>query len=49
LFWIAALAFAPTLLVGLAFAGWLAWIVQDLRRTLGDMDAQVELTADSHR
>jgi hypothetical protein len=44
-FWIAALAFLPTALVGLAFAGWLAWIVRDLRRTLGDLDAQVELVA----
>ena len=47
LFWGAALAFAPTLLVGLAFAGWLAWIVLDVRRTLGGMDTPVELTSDS--
>lgn len=45
-FWAAALAFAPTVLVGLAFAGWLAWIVRDLRRTLGDLKMQVELVAD---
>jgi len=49
LFWITALVFAPTLLVGLAFAGWLAWIVQDLRRTLGDMDNQVELTSNRRK
>ena len=47
LFWIAALAVAPMPLVGLAFAGWLAWIVRDLRRTWGEMDVQVELTADN--
>ncbi len=45
-FWIAALVFAPALLVALLFAGWLGWIVQDLRRTLGDMNTQVELTSD---
>lgn len=47
LIWIAALAIAPTPLVGLAFAGWLVWIVRDLRRTWGDMGVQVELTADN--
>ena len=45
-FWAAALAFAPTALVGLAFAGWAAWIARDLRRTFGDRDVQQELVAD---
>jgi hypothetical protein len=45
LFWIVALAIAPTGLVGLAFAGWAAWIVLDLRRIMREMDNQVELKA----
>ena len=45
-FWAVALAFAPTMLVGLAFVGWLAWIIRDLRRTIGGLDTQVELVAD---
>jgi hypothetical protein len=44
--WAAALVFAPTLLVGLAFAGWVAWIARDIRRTLGALDVQQELVAD---
>ena len=46
LFWIAAVAFAPTMLVGLAFAGWLLWIGRELRRTLSNFEDQVELAAD---
>lgn len=45
-FWIAAFALVPTVLVGLAFAGWLAWIVRELRRTLLNLGAQEELVAD---
>ncbi len=45
-FWIAAFALLPAALAGLALAGWLTWIVRDLRRTLGDLDTQVELIAD---
>jgi hypothetical protein len=44
--WAAALAFLPTVLVGLAFAGWVAWIMRDIRRTLGGLDVQEELVAD---
>ena len=44
--WAAALVFAPTLLDGLAFAGWVAWIARDVRRTLGALDIQQELVAD---
>lgn len=45
-FWAAALVFLPNALVGLAFVGWVAWIVRDIRRTLGGLDVQVELLAD---
>ena len=45
-FWAAALAFLPTALVGIGFAGWVIWIVRDIRRTLGGLDVQVELQAD---
>ena len=45
-FWAAALAFLPTVLVGLAFAGWIAWIARDIRRVLGGLDVQEELVAD---
>ena len=45
-FWAAALAFLPTVLVGLAFAGWVAWITRDIRRVLGGLDVQEELVAD---
>ena len=45
-FWGAALVFLPSPLVGLAFAGWVIWIVRDIRRTLGGLDAPVELKAD---
>jgi hypothetical protein len=44
--WAAALIFLPTVLVGLAFAGWVAWIMRDIRRTLGGLDVQQELVAD---
>jgi len=46
--WAAALAFVPTGLVGLAFAVWAAWIVRDMRHTLGGLEAQEELVARSH-
>jgi hypothetical protein len=45
-FWAAALAFLPTVLVGLAFAGWVAWIARDIRRVFGGFDVQEELVAD---
>jgi hypothetical protein len=44
--WAAALIFLPTVLVGLAFVGWVAWIMRDIRRTLGGLDVQEELVAD---
>jgi hypothetical protein len=44
--WAVALAFLPTVRVGLAFAGWGAWIARDIRRVLGGLDAQEELVAD---
>ena len=44
--WVVSLVFLPTVLVGLAFAGWVAWIVRDIRRTLGGLDVQEELVAD---
>ncbi|MCP5039463.1 MAG: hypothetical protein GY944_00450 [bacterium] len=44
-FWIAALALAPTLLVGLVFAGWVAWVIRDVRSVLGGLDVEKELTA----
>lgn len=44
--WGAALVFVPTPLVGLAFAGWVAWVARDARRFLGGMDMQRELVAD---
>ena len=47
LFWSVALFVFPAGLVGLAFAGWLVWIVRDLRRVLNDMDEQVELKKNS--
>jgi hypothetical protein len=34
------------MLVGLAFAGWVAWITRDIRRVLGGLDVQEELVAD---
>lgn len=46
LFWIIGLVTVPTGLVGLAFAGWLVWIMLDLRRILGEMDNQVELKSE---
>ena len=45
-FWAGALAVLPTLWVGLAFGLWLSWIVRDLRRTMGALDAQVELSGE---
>lgn len=42
-FWAAALVLLPTPLVGLAFAGWVAWVARDIRRTLGGQDVQKEL------
>ena len=47
LFWLVALFTVPTTLVGLAFVSWLGWIVWDLRKILDEMDAQVELKADT--
>jgi hypothetical protein len=45
-FWAAALVFLPTALVGLAFVGWVTWIVRDTQRTLGSLDVQEELVAE---
>ena len=45
-FWAVALAFLPATLVGLGFAGWMAWIVLDVWRTLGSLDVQEELVAE---
>jgi len=42
-FWAAAFVSLPTPLVGLAFAGWVAWVMRDIRRTLGGLDRQEEL------
>ena len=44
--WAVALAFLPTVLVGLAFSGWVAWIARDIRRVLGGLDVEEELVAD---
>ena len=44
--WVVSLVFLPTVLVGLAFAGWVAWIARDIRRVLGGLEAQEELVAD---
>jgi hypothetical protein len=44
-FWAAALVFLPIALVGIGFVAWVIWIVRDIRRTLGGLDAQVELAA----
>ena len=44
--WVVSLVFLPTVLVGLAFAGWVAWIARDIRRVLGGLDAPEELVAD---
>ena len=46
MFWVTALVLLPSALVGAAFAAWVIWIVRDVRRTLGGLDAQVELKAD---
>ena len=46
LFWGVALVFLPATLVGLLFSAWLVWIVRELRRTLGNLSSQVELTAE---
>lgn len=46
-FWAVALALLPTLLVGLAFAGWAAWVARDIRRTLGgDLNMHEELVSE---
>ena len=37
-FWAAALVLLPTLLVGLAFAGWALWVGRDIRQHLGGLD-----------
>ena len=47
-FWAAALAWLPMVLVGLAFAGWAAWIARDIRRVLGAMDVQEELVSEQN-
>ena len=46
MFWIVAFAILPMTLAGFTFVGWFLWIVQDLRRILSEMDAQVELKAE---
>ncbi len=42
-FWAAALVLLPTLVVGLGFAGWFAWVRHDMRRVFGGMDTRTEL------
>jgi len=42
-FWIGALYLLPTALVGLAFAGWFAWVVRDMRSVMGKLQVQTEL------
>ena len=43
--WIAAAVFLPAAPVAIAFSGWLAWIVRQVRRTLGNLDIQQEIRA----
>jgi hypothetical protein len=47
LFWFGASFSLPAPLVATAFAGWLIWIVRDLKKTLGALESPVELIADS--
>lgn len=42
-FWIVAFLTLPPVLVGVVFAGWLFWIVHDVRRVLGEMGHRVEV------
>lgn len=44
--WAIALMLLPAVLVGLAFAGWAAWIARDVNKTMGKFDAQAELVPD---
>jgi hypothetical protein len=44
-FWGIAVTLLPIVPVGLAFAAWVAWIVRDVRRTLGGLEAPHELEA----
>ena len=44
-FWIAAVVFLPTVPVLFSFAGWLAWIARDVRRTFGNLGVQEEIQA----
>ena len=41
--WIVAFLTLPPVLVGVALAGWLFWIVRDVRRVLGEMGHRVEV------
>lgn len=45
LLWMVALVSQPVGIVGVAFTVWLAWIILQLRRTMSEMDEQVELKA----
>jgi hypothetical protein len=42
-FWVGALYLLPTALVGLAFAGWFAWVTFDTRRAMAKLRLQKEL------
>ena len=46
-FWIGALYLLPTALVGLAFAGWFAWVVRDIRTAMGKLQVQKELVPEN--
>jgi hypothetical protein len=46
LLWAVALVALPVGWVSGAFVAWCGWIAFKLRRTMGDMDQQVELKAD---
>jgi hypothetical protein len=45
-FWAAALVLLPTPLVGLVLAGWAVWVARDIRRVLGGLDVQQEISAE---
>jgi hypothetical protein len=41
--WVTAFVYLPPLWVSLGLATWLAWIVRDIRKSLGRMDIQEEI------
>ena len=46
-FWAVASVLLPAALVALAFVGWVVWIGRDIKRTLGGLDIQEELVAET--